>query len=328
MSTLDEIPRIALGHGPTPLERLERLSDHLGGAEVWIKRDDCTGLAFGGNKVRKLEYLLGEARARGHDAVVTVGGVQSNHARQTAAAAARLGLRCELVLPRLVARGGDYERTGNVLLDELLGARLHVVDVAEVAVRVTAVLEDIRRAGGSPAFFPAGGSTTVGALGYVRAAVELATQLADAGLRFDRIVLAVSTGGTLAGLVVGGGLAKSSIAITGVAVSGPAAAARAATEPLIAGAAEQLRMVAPAGGWEIRDGYLGDGYGRATAEMKEAVTTCARLEGLLLDPVYTGKAMACVFDLARGGELGRGERVLFWHTGGTPALFAYPELVG
>lgn len=328
MTILEEIPRIALGHGPTPLERLDRLSEHLGGAEIWVKRDDCTGLALGGNKVRKLEYLLGEARVRGHDTVVTVGGVQSNHARQTAAAAARLGLRCELVLPRLVARSGDYERTGNVLLDQLLGARLHVVDLADVGARVAAVLEDIRRSGGSPAFFPAGGSTAVGALGYVRAAVEVASQVADLALRFDRIVLAVSTGGTLAGLVVGGALAKTAIPISGVAVSGPAAAATAATEPLVAGAAEHLRISAPTGGWEVRDGYLGDGYGCATAGMREAVTTCARLEGLLLDPVYTGKAMACVFELVRKGELGRGSRVLFWHTGGTPALFAYPELVG
>jgi D-cysteine desulfhydrase family pyridoxal phosphate-dependent enzyme len=340
MAPLSGIPRIALGHGPTPLERLDRVSALLG-VEVWIKRDDLTGLALGGNKVRKLEYLLAEARAQGHDTIVTVGGVQSNHARQTAAAAARLGLRCELVLPRLVpGRSGPYEETGNVLLDHLLGARVHLVDDADAATtRVTEILAEVGARGGSAAFFPAGGSTATGALGYARAALELSDQAREVGISFDRIVLAVSTGGTLAGLVVGLALAAASTAagaepgarnptaLTGIAVSGPASAAADAARSLADQAAARVDVALSRGGVEVRDGYLGDGYGLATAAMREAVATCARLEGLLLDPVYTGKAMAGLFDLARRGEIEAKERVLFWHTGGTPALFAYPELV-
>jgi D-cysteine desulfhydrase family pyridoxal phosphate-dependent enzyme len=327
MDALSGFPRIPLGHGPTPLERLERLSAHLG-VEVWIKRDDCTGLAFGGNKVRKLEYLLAEARAQGHDAVVTVGGVQSNHARQTAAAAARLGLRCELVLPRIVAgRTGPYEETGNVLLDHLLGARVHIVpDPAAATARVAEVLAEVAAGGGSAAFFPAGGSTSTGALGYVRAALELCGQAREAGIGFDRLVVAVSTGGTLAGLVVGHVSADATTRITGIAVSGPATIAAEATRTLAEEAAARIGVALPSGRFEVRDGYLGDGYGIATAAMREAVATCARLEGILLDPVYTGKAMAGLFDLARRGQITARERVLFWHTGGAPALFAYPEL--
>jgi D-cysteine desulfhydrase family pyridoxal phosphate-dependent enzyme len=326
-SSLASIPRIDLGHGPTPLERLERLSAHLG-VEVWIKRDDCTGLAFGGNKVRKLEYLLAAAIREGHDTVVTVGGVQSNHARQTAAAAARLGLACELVLPRVVAgRAGAYEETGNVLLDRLLGARVHIVaDPEAAAARVAEILARVAAGGGSAAFFPAGGSTATGALGYVRAGLELAEQAQTHGLTFDRVVLAVSTAGTLAGLVTGLALAAPATAVTGIAVSGPAQSAVAAAESLGAEAAARIGAAFPRTGFEVRDGYLGDGYGIATAAMEEAVSTCARLEGLLLDPVYTGKAMAGLFDLARRGEIARGRPALFWHTGGTPALFAYPEL--
>jgi D-cysteine desulfhydrase family pyridoxal phosphate-dependent enzyme len=326
MEKLEAIPRIALGHGPTPLERLERLSSHLG-VDVWMKRDDCTGLAFGGNKVRKLEYLLAEAREQGHGTVITVGGVQSNHARQTAAAAARLGLRCELVLPRVVAGREAYEGTGNVLLDQLLGARVHIVaDATAAAERVAEIVAEVSARGGSAAFFPAGGSTPTGALGYARAALELCDQARDAGISFDRIVLAVSTGGTLAGLVTGFALAGVRASITGIAVSGPGAVSADAARALATSAAERLGAALPRDGFEVRDGYLGDGYGIATPEMREAVVTCARLEGVLLDPVYTGKAMAGLFDLARRGQLARSRPVLFWHTGGAPALFAYPEL--
>ena len=329
MKRLDEIPRIALGHGPTPIEHLGRLTEHLGGAEIWIKRDDCTGLAFGGNKVRKLEYLLAEARAQGHDTVITVGGVQSNHARQTAAAAARLGLRCELVLPRMVAgRDELYESTGNLLLDRLLGARVHIVaDPSAAATRVGELLEELRRSGRSAAFFPAGGSTATGSLGYVRAMVELAEQVGERGLCFDRIVLAVSTGGTLAGLAVGRALAGISTKITGIAVSGSAESASLATRSLMADAAARLGVDVSEPGFEVRDGFLGEGYGLETPAMREALGTCAQLEGLLLDPVYTGKAMAGLFGLIRRRELDRGASVLFWHTGGTPALFAYPGSV-
>ncbi len=319
-------PRLSLGHWPTPLERLERLSETLG-AEVWVKRDDCSGLALGGNKVRKLEYLLAEARAAGQDAVVTVGGVQSNHARQTAAAAARLGLGCDLVLRLVPGRTDADERTGNALLDRLLGARVHVVDDAEAAAaRVAEVLERHRSEGRAAAFFPAGGSTPTGALGYVRAGLEVAAQAAAAGVAFDRVVLATSTGGTLAGLVLGLGLAGAPWPIAAVAVADEPAATRAAAARLIEETAARVDVdPARAAPFEVLGGFRGPAYGVPTSEMRDAVETCARLEGLLLDPVYTGKAMAALLALARDGELGAGRRVLFWHTGGSPALFAYGE---
>lgn len=321
-------PRTMLGHWPTPLEPLERLSAALGGAEVWVKRDDCSGLAFGGNKVRKLEYLLAEARSAGCRGVVTVGGLQSNHARQTAAAAARLGLACDLVLVRLVpGRPPSDERTGNALLDRLLGARAHVVDGAgAAAARVAELLERAAAEGRPAAFIPPGGSTTTGALGYVRAGLEVAAQAEAAGLAFDRVVLAASTAGTLAGLVLG--LARAGVRwpVAGVAVADEPETTRTAARQLVEETAARLGTdPSEAAPFEILGGYRGQAYGVATPGMREAVETCARLEGLLLDPVYTGKAMAALFDLVRRGELGRGRRALFWHTGGAPALFAYGD---
>ena len=204
VSVLDPFPRIPLAHLPTPLEPLPRLSAALGGAEIWIKRDDCTGLATGGNKARKLEYLLGAARADGVDTVITLGGVQSNHARQTAAAAARLGLRCQLVLPRVVPREGvDYERNGNALLDRLLGAEVFVEDDEPAALRrVEILLREAEEAGRTPVVHPPGGSTAVGALGYVNAALEIGQQIRDGAPAFARTYLGVGTAGTLAGLAM------------------------------------------------------------------------------------------------------------------------------
>jgi len=227
----------------------------------------------------------------------------------------------------VAGRSGPYEQTGNVLLDHLLGARVHIVPDADAATaRVDEILAEISAAGGSAAFFPAGGSTSTGALGYARAALELRDQARDAGIGFDRIVVAVSTGGTLAGLAVGHALAGATTRVSGIAVSGPATIAADATRTLAEEAAARIGVALPPGRFDVRDGHLGDGYGLATAAMTEAVATCARLEGILLDPVYTGKAMAGLFDLARRGEIAARDRVLFWHTGGAPALFAYPEL--
>ncbi|HEX5471829.1 MAG TPA: D-cysteine desulfhydrase family protein, partial [Lacipirellulaceae bacterium] len=205
LAMLSRFPRIALCHRPTPLEALDRLSEFLGGPRVFVKRDDCTGLALGGNKVRKLEFLLGEALAAGADTLVTTGGVQSNHCRQTAAAAARLGLGCELVLPHVSRFASPtYDTGGNVLLDQLLGAKLHFTpDAASAAARCSEVVETIRARGGRPYFIPTGGSTPVGALGYVDAAGELAEQARAAGLRFDYAVVTTGSCTTHAGLVVG-----------------------------------------------------------------------------------------------------------------------------
>lgn len=323
---LERFPRTALGHGPTPLEPLRRLSEHLGGPSVWVKRDDCTGLALGGNKVRKLEYLLAEAIADGADTVITVGGLQSNHARQTAAATARLGLRCELVLPRLVHRDDPiYEANGNVLLDHLLGARVHVVaDSDEAARRVVELLDEATARGGKAAFFPSGGSTPTGALGYVRAAFELLEQCEEQDLAADRIVVATSTGGTLAGLLTGFAARGSAVPISGVAVYDDPEATRARVKALAADTAALCKVAPPPDDRiEIIGDQLGPGYGQPTDAMREALDLCARLEGLLLDPVYSGKAMAALIALARNGALGPSDTAVFWHTGGTPALFAY-----
>lgn len=323
---LERFPRTALGHGPTPLEPLERLSKHLGGPSLWIKRDDCTGLALGGNKVRKLEYLLAEAVADGADTVITVGGLQSNHARQTAAATARLGLRCELVLPRLVDRDDPlYEANGNVLLDHLLGAHVHAVaDSDAAAVRVVELIEEAAGRGGKAAFFPSGGSTPTGAIGYVRAAVELLGQCEERNLTPDRIVVATSTGGTLAGLLTGFAAHGNPVRVSGVAVYDDAGATRERVRTLASDTAALCKIAPPADDRiEIIGDQLGPGYGQPTNAMHEALDLCARLEGLLLDPVYSGKAMAGLIALARSGALGPSDTAVFWHTGGTPALFAY-----
>ncbi|MEO5878136.1 MAG: D-cysteine desulfhydrase family protein [Streptosporangiaceae bacterium] len=301
-----DFPRAPLGHWPTPLQDCPRLTDALGGPRILVKRDDCSGLALGGNKTRKLEFLLGQALAEGHRTVVTFGAVQSNHARQTAAACARLGLRCELILSRSVPRTDElYETSGNVLLDRLLGAGVHIVDGLE---ETLAVLERI-----GPAYvIPPGGSNAIGAVGYVVAAQELTEAP-------DRIVLGCSTAGTAAGLVVG-----SPARVEAICVYERAGETGATLDRLI-GETSELVGSAPLGGHTVHEDWLGGGYGIPTPEMTEAVRLFARTEGLLLDPVYTGKAAAGLIGLIRSGRIGPEETVVFWHTGGGPGLFVYPD---
>ncbi|MGH0029255.1 MAG: D-cysteine desulfhydrase family protein [Myxococcota bacterium] len=321
---LRDFPRIPLVHRPTPLEPLPALGAATGG-EIWVKRDDCTGLGFGGNKTRKLEFLLGEARAAGAAPVTPVGGVQSNHARQTAAAAARVGLRCELVLPRVVPREGvDYDEGGNVLLDRLFGARVFVVsDAAAAAREIQARLADAEARGAKAVVHPPGGSTATGALGYVDAALELAAQITAGAPRFRRVYVASSTGGTLAGLLCGFALADLPIPVSGVCVAGTADELRGEVARLAGEVQARLgRPPLPADAIELLDGWLGEGYGVPSAAGMDAVRRCAQLEGLLLDPVYTGKAMAAALDAAASAGTDDAP-ILFWHTGGAPALFAY-----
>ncbi len=323
-------PRVALGHLPTPLEPLDGLARALGdGPRIFAKRDDCTGLALGGNKVRKLEFLVGEALASGADTLITTGGVQSNHARQTAAAAAKLGLRCELVLPRIVAgRDPAYEVSGNRLLDDWLGARVQVVDApADVIRAVQEIQAAAASRGGKAVFIPAGGSNPTGCLGYAAAALELAAQLERERLRIDAIVLAVSTGGTLAGLLVGLEALGLAIPVIGICVYAPAAQVGLGVRDLAAKTSSLLGTRAVSDSRiDLRDDWLGPGYGLPTDELREALAVTAGREGLLLDPVYTGKAMAGLISLRREGN-SPGSSVLFWHTGGAPGLFAYPELL-
>jgi L-cysteate sulfo-lyase len=332
---LDRFARVDLCHRPTPLEEMKRLADHLGGPRLFVKRDDCTGLALGGNKTRKLEFLMADAVARGANTVVTVGGVQSNHCRQTAAAAAKLGLKCELLLPHLSRfESATYETGGNVLLDQLLGAKLHITaDAAAATTRAAEVLEEIRARGDTPYFIPAGGSNAIGGLGYVDAAFELAKQAASRDLRMDCIVVTTGSCTTHAGLIVGlEGVRQSDaldreVPVIGISVyqrhDGALATVKQKVHETaelvgIDGAALDERVV-------VKDDYLGDGYGEPTEAMLEAVALAARYEGLLLDPVYTGKTLSGLIDLVRQGTFKKTDNVVFWHTGGTPALFPYRE---
>ncbi|MBI2825161.1 MAG: D-cysteine desulfhydrase family protein [Planctomycetia bacterium] len=327
---LADIPRIALAYTPTPLVPLERLSAHLGGPRIFMKRDDQTGLALGGNKVRKLEFLLAEAIAQGCDTVVTTGGVQSNHARQTAAATAKLGLACELLLPRIVDRTiREYEASGNVLLDHLLGANVHLLPAESYKPDVfEGFVARLRAEGRKPYFIPTGGSTPVGALGYVVAIDELLTQAREQGVDITAIVVTTGSCGTHGGIVGGMTLAGHPARVLGISISGKADDRTALVRQRAAGALELLgeRTTGVDERAIVYDGYVGRGYGQPTPAMVEAVRLTARLEGVLLDPVYTGKAMSGLIDLVRRGELTSRDTVVFWHTGGTPALFAYTDV--
>ena len=326
---LDSIARRSLAHLPTPLEALPRLSEALQGPRVLVKRDDCTGLGLGGNKTRKLEFLMADALAQGADTVITTGGVQSNHVRQTAAAAARLGLGCELVLTRVVPWGGpDYELSGNIQLDRLFGARIHLHDGATNRTAAMETLaEALRRAGRHPYLIPTGGSNAIGALGYAAAAQELAAQAAGQGVKIAAVIHACSSGGTQAGLTAGFAALDPAVRVIGIDVDAhPAAVAGEVTRL----AREVWMRLALPGSFPddkviLEAGYAGDAYGLPTAAMKAAVARTARLEGLLLDPVYSGKAMAGLIGLVEAGTFSAQETVVFLHTGGTPALFPYRE---
>ena len=323
----DRFPRTALAHLPTPLEPMARLSAELGGPRLLVKRDDCTGLALGGNKTRKLEFLMAEALEAGADTVITAGGVQSNHVRQTAAAAAKLGLAAHLVLTRKVAWDKDgYDRTGNILLDRLLGAEIHILPAGgDRAAAMDALAVELRAAGGRPYVIPLGGSNATGALGYADCARELLTQAEALCGGLDAIVLASSSGGSQAGLIAGLRALEHPAQVIGVEVDGHHEGVTAAVREVAAAIAERLgldpgELVERV---EVIAGYGGPGYGLPTPDMRHAVELAARREGLLLDPVYSGKAMAGLIGLIAEGRFGPEERVVFLHSGGTPALFAY-----
>ena len=326
---LSRFPRIRFVHGPTPLEAMTRLSALLGGPNLWVKRDDCTGLAGGGNKTRKLEFLMAEAEAQGCDTVITYGAIQSNHARQTAAAAAQVGMKCEILLERRVPdRAERYETTGNVLLDRLLGAALTYFPAnqdMDAAAEETA--GRVRAEGGRPYIIPGGGASPTGALGYVSCAQELLYQAHDMNLRIDHIVHATGSGGTQGGLAAGLQAMNSGIALTGISVRAERAAQEANVFAVAEAVADKLGLkgVIDRAAIVVDAGYVGPGYGQSTPEMVEAVTLTARHEGILLDPVYTGKGMAGLIGLVRAGRFGPDDNVVFVHTGGCAALFAYED---
>jgi L-cysteate sulfo-lyase len=330
---LARFPRVRLFPSPTPLERLDNLTKALGGPEIWIKRDDCTVVATGGNKVRKLEWLIGEAREQGATHIVTQGAVQSNHVRQTAAVARKFGMTCTALLEhRIDTNDRDYLGSGNVLLDKLFGCRIEYrpggVDMNAEAEKKG---EELRAAGEKAYVIPGGGSNRVGALGYVSCAQELMQQVDEMGLKIDRLVTATGSAGTHAGLVVGLEGCNANIPVLGIGVRLPRDKQEANVFRLAEATAEYVGMK---GGIRRESvvancDYVGEGYGIPTEGMGEAVKMLAREEGILLDPVYSGKAMAGMIDLIRKGELKAGERVVFLHTGGAVGLFGYtPFLEG
>jgi L-cysteate sulfo-lyase len=330
MLDLDRYPRVALCHRPTPLEPMPRITEALGGPTVWVKRDDCTGLAGGGNKTRKLEFLIGEALSRDADMVVTQGATQSNHVRQTAAAACRFGLGCHGLLERRVVDGGEnYEFTGNVLLDRVFGATLEFRSSGlDMNAEVETAAEKFRAQGRRPYAIPGGGSNETGALGYVACAMEMLAQIRDMNIKIDWIVVGSGSTGTHAGLLAGLHALGAGIPVMGISV-------RQKKEPQIkavhALAEKTLAKIGgrgiPSGKVIVDDGYVGKGYAVPAASTLEAIQLVARKEGILLDPVYTGKAFAGLIGLTRTGIFDANANILFLHTGGSAALFAYQEVL-
>ncbi|MCH9000399.1 MAG: D-cysteine desulfhydrase family protein [Proteobacteria bacterium] len=329
LGRLDELPRARLGHAPTPIDAMPNLGARLGPARLYVKRDDCTGLAFGGNKVRQLEFYLGEAVARNADTVLITGAVQSNFVRLAAAGARKLGMDCHIQLEERVPNTDPvYRNSGNVLLDRILGATLHAYahgeDEAGADRRIREIAAELEAEGRRPYVIPlAPGHAPLGALGYVVAAREILAQMAAEGLAIDEVVTASGSGNTHAGLLFGFRALGCPVTVTGVCVRRPAAPQR---ERIAARCREiaELLGVAPVvedGDIHLTDDVLAPGYGQLNPPTVEAIAMTARSEGLILDPVYTGKAMAGFIQRAR--QAGTGQSLLFIHTGGTPALFAY-----
>ena len=326
---LSGFPRIALAHLPTRLEFLPRLTEQLGGPEIWVKRDDCTGLATGGNKTRKLEFSMGEALERGADTIITVGAVQSNHVRQTAAAAARLGMHCEVLLEHRVAKPSDlYLNSGTVLLDRIFGANLREYPKGtDFEAEMDKIAGEIQANGGTPYIIPGGASNPVGALGYIGCAEELLQQCEEQDVVFDYVVLASGSAGTHAGMVVGLRASGSNLPVLGVGVSVP----REEQEDKVFELACETADYIDRPGCVAREdivadcNYIGPGYGEPTAGMNEAVLMLARTEGLLFDPVYSGKALAGMIDYVRKGRFTANQKIVFLHTGGIAGLFAYAD---
>lgn len=322
---LARFARIRLAHLPTPLEPLPRLSEELG-LDLWIKRDDCTGLAGGGNKTRKLEFLLGAAFEEDADTLVTQGAVQSNHVRQTAAAAAAHGLACEIILEeRTGSRATDYVGNGNVLLDRLFGATLRTVPGGtDMVAELEKTAAEVRARGGKPYVIPGGGSNPVGALGYVDCAREIVVQADEMDLEVHRIVTATGSAGTHAGLVAGLAVMGADIPVLGIGVRAP----KDRQEANVFKLAEATAALLGQPGRVTREqvvadcDYVGEGYGLIDQGVIDALTLAARLDGIVLDPVYSGKAMKGLIALARAGQF-KGETVVFLHTGGAQGLFGY-----
>lgn len=329
---LARFPRLTLGHFPTPLEPLNNLSALLGGPKLWIKRDDATGLATGGNKTRKLEFLLADALASNADVIITQGATQSNHVRQTIAGAAKLGLPTKVLLEKRVTDfGEEYQRSGNILLDDLLGGEIvaHLPGGTDMQQAMEELAQQLREQGHNPYVIPGGGSNPIGALGYVACAEELLFQSSQLRLRIDSVVHATGSTGTQAGLVAGFSATNSQVPVLGISVRAP----KAKQEENVWALASRTRELLGVKGELPREAvvansdYVGDGYGLPTESMLEALTLFARHEGILLDPVYSGKGAAGLIDLIRKGHFSRDENVVFIHTGGSAGLFGYRQVL-
>lgn len=324
---LSRFPRVRLAHLPTPLEHLPNLSKKLGGPNLYIKRDDCTGLGTGGNKTRKLEFLIADALEHKADVMITQGAVQSNHARQTVAAATKMGMQCEILLEnRTGNEDRDYVESGNVFLDKLFGGNVtHFKKDTDMDAAMAAKAEEIRSGGKVPYIVPGGGSNVIGALGYVNCAIETLTQANDMGLEIDHFVTATGSAGTQAGLVVGLEATHSQIPLLGIGVRAPKEkqeenvfnlACKTAKHMGMSGCVSREKVIANCD-------YVGGGYGVPTDGMIEAVTMMAREEAILMDPVYSGKGLAGLIDLIRNGFFKKDQNVVFLHTGGSVGLFGY-----
>lgn len=322
---IGHLPRVRLCPLPTPLEDLPRLSELVGGPRILMKRDDLTGLALGGNKARELEFLLGKAAATGADAIITCGGSQSNHVRMTAAGAAKLGMRSYLVL----GPGEHEELQGNILMDRVLGAEIRWTDTNDLDAQrreMESIAAELQSSGHKPFIIPRGGASPEGSAAYVNCVLELAQQLNDIGARADWLFLATGTGGTQAGLMLGARwMMPQPFTVAGVSVLRTAEE----MQRRVAHHANQTAALLGAPySFEpedvvVYDGYIGAGYGKPTMGGMEAIQLTARSEGILLDPVYSAKGMAGLIDLIRKGDVGKNSTVVFLHTGGQPAMFAY-----
>ena len=323
---LARFPRLHLAHLPTPLEHMPRLSKELG-REIWIKRDDCTGVSTGGNKTRKLEFLFAEAEAMGADMVMTQGATQSNHARQTAAFAAKLGMACHILLEdRTGYNNANYNENGNVLLDHLHGATTEKFPGGhDMPGEMEQAAEKMRAEGKTVYTIPGGGSNATGALGYVNCAFEMLEQANKGSLRIDRIVHATGSSGTQAGLVTGLAAMNANIPLLGIGTRAPQPKQEQMVYDLALKTAEKIGAVGVVKREDVmaNTDYVGEGYGLPTESGLEAIAMFAELEGLLLDPVYSAKGAAGLIDLCRKGFFDKDERIVFLHTGGSVGLFGY-----
>ena len=328
---INDIPRVSLSFLPTPLEPLTALTKHLGGPQIWIKRDDMTGLATGGNKARKLEFLVADALENNADTLLTFGAVQSNHCRMTAAAARKMGMKSFLVL----SGGKPDDLTGNLLLDEIMGCEyLFLPDYNdpskhdEMRLAVFNAVQELTEKGRHVYMIPPGGSTPLGDVGYYLAAIEMSDQARECGFRIDHIFLAMGSGGTQAGLLAGVKCNDMPTKVIGIAVNKEGSLAELGLPPIEVIANQVGELVgkeanATSDDVVIQYDYYGDAYGKITPECVEAIKLLARLEGVFLDPVYTGKAMSGMIDLIRKGTFRKDENIVFMHTGGYPGIFPH-----